>query len=220
MLEEVDRVQRRHLSSRGPAAVCHHCPQGWDGHQCWRCSCVPPASSHRPLDLLPWRPRPSMTVSNPPPFPPPGSSWQGRSKQYGGTTRMPFPDGDPTHLGILPLPLVQGPVAVDETAANGGGISKLPPADHGVSPSHPMTYQFFEAFPPFQQTDMLAADSLQQKTALENEWYQFILKRSTHAALRDNSTQLITTPETGNMLTRNLLRQEGCFLFFQNFSHF
>ena len=51
-------------------------------------------------------------------------------------------DGNPTCFGILPLPGQWGRGAADRTAANGSGTNKLPPADHGVSPSQPMADQF------------------------------------------------------------------------------
>ena len=59
----------------------------------------------------------------------------------GGQPRCPSSantDGDPTHLGILPLPGKRGRAAANGTAANGFGTNELLPADHGVSPSHPM----------------------------------------------------------------------------------
>ena len=45
------------------------------------------------------------------------------------------------HLRILPLPGEGGHAAADGTA-NGAGTIESPPADHGVSPSHPTADQF------------------------------------------------------------------------------
>ena len=57
-------------------------------------------------------------------------------------------DGDPERLGILPLLGEQGNTTANGTAANGAGIIEPPPADQGVSPSHPMDDQFC-SFSPF-----------------------------------------------------------------------
>ena len=51
-------------------------------------------------------------------------------------------DGDPASLGNLPLPGKLGRAAVDGTAVDGSDTNELLPADHGVSPAHPMTDQF------------------------------------------------------------------------------
>ena len=64
---------------------------------------------------------------------------------WGGRPGRPLSvdaDGDPARLGILPLLGKQSHAAADGTAANGSSTNKLPPADHGVSPSHPMADQF------------------------------------------------------------------------------
>ena len=69
----------------------------------------------------------------------------------GGQPKFPLygdSDEDLANLGILPLPGEQGRTTADRTAANGAGTIELPPADHGVKPSHPMDDQFC-SFPPF-----------------------------------------------------------------------
>jgi hypothetical protein len=45
-------------------------------------------------------------------------------------------------IGIPPLPGKQGRTTVDRTTADCAGASKPPPADHGVTPSHPIAGQF------------------------------------------------------------------------------
>jgi hypothetical protein len=70
---------------------------------------------------------------------------EGRAKDMGGQPGCPLYrdlDEDPTHLRILPLPGERGHAAADGTATNGAGTIEPPPADHNVSPSHPMADQF------------------------------------------------------------------------------
>ena len=70
---------------------------------------------------------------------------KGGAKDMGGRPGHPSSadaDGDLARLGILPLPGKWGHATADKTTTNGSGTNKLPPANHGVSPSHPMADQF------------------------------------------------------------------------------
>ncbi len=75
----------------------------------------------------------------------PGGAGKGRAKDMGERPGLPSygdSDEDTARLRILPLPGERNHMAADGPAANGASSIEPPPADHGVSPSHPIADQF------------------------------------------------------------------------------